>query len=78
VLQPSELHSLATVQVSQLLAHLVQVPLDGKYPVAQVVQVVASEQTLQLDPQAAQDPELTKYPVAQEEELHSTAELAVE
>jgi len=46
--------------------------------VAQVVQVVASEQTLQLDPQAAQDPELTKYPVAQELALHSTAELAVE
>jgi hypothetical protein len=46
--------------------------------VAQVVQVVASEQTLQLDPQAAQDPELTKYPVAQELASHSTAELAVE
>lgn len=45
---------------------------------AHVVQVVASEQTLQLDPQAAQDPELTKYPVTQELALHSTAELAVE
>lgn len=45
---------------------------------AQVVQVVASEQALQLDPQAAQAPEETKYPVAQELALHSTAELAVE
>jgi len=56
--QPEEAHSPATVQVSQLVAHLVQVPEDGKYPVLQVVQVVASVQTLQLDPQASQPPEV--------------------
>lgn len=64
--------------MSQLAAHLVQVPEDGKYPVAQVVQVVAEEQALQLDPQAEQAPELTKYPVAQELALHSVVVLAVE
>jgi hypothetical protein len=46
--------------------------------VAQVVQAVALEQALQLDPQAAQAPEETKYPVAQELALHSVAVLAAE
>jgi hypothetical protein len=65
-LQPVEAHSPATVQVLQLAAHLVQAPEDGKYPSLQVVQVVASVQALQLDPQATQPPVVLflKYPVS--------------
>lgn len=65
------LHSPATVHFLQLAAHLVQVPEEAKYPVLQVVQVVASVHASQLDPQATQPPVVLflKYPVAHLAEL---------